>query len=56
MGGALSGRQEKTCPVGMEIKWVGYYVCVQYRDAMGNISLIYSDDISVEDIPVSPTP
>ena len=31
--------------------WVGYYVDVQYRDAAGNVSPIYCDDISIEGMP-----
>ena len=35
--------------------WVGYYVDVQYRDAAGNISPVYCDDISIEGMPPSTT-
>jgi hypothetical protein len=37
------------------INWTGYYVSVQYRDALGNLSPVYSDDISVEGEPAPPT-
>jgi hypothetical protein len=37
------------------INWVGYYVDVQYRDAAGNISPVYCDDISIEGMPSSTT-
>lgn len=33
------------------INWVGYYVDVQYRDAAGNVSPVYCDDISIEGMP-----
>lgn len=34
----------------------GWYANVQYRDDAGNISAVYCDDISVEGMPVQPTP
>jgi hypothetical protein len=43
-------------PVPVPINWSGFYVSVQYRDARGNLSPVFSDDISVEGMPVSPTP
>ena len=46
MGSALSGRQEKTYPVGAAIYLLGFWVHVQYRDILGNISPVYSYDIS----------
>ncbi|HEY71508.1 MAG TPA: hypothetical protein G4O08_13100 [Anaerolineae bacterium] len=42
-------------PVEVVINWVGFYVSVQYRDAQGNLSPIYFDDISVEGMPPTPT-
>ena len=30
---------------------VGWYIAVQYRDASGNLSPVYCDDISVEGSP-----
>jgi hypothetical protein len=33
------------------INWQGSYLRVQYRDAMGNLSPIYCDDISIEGMP-----
>ncbi|MCJ7708300.1 MAG: hypothetical protein MUO38_11870 [Anaerolineales bacterium] len=41
-------------PFGAAINWVGFYVAVQYRDALGNLSLVYTDDISVEGSPPPP--
>lgn len=38
------------------INWVGFYVQVQFRDALGNLSPIYVDDISVEGMPAPETP
>ena len=31
--------------------WTGFYVRVQFRDSLGNLSPIYQDDISVEGMP-----
>jgi uncharacterized coiled-coil protein SlyX len=37
--------------------WTGFYVRVQYRDSFGNLSPIYTDDISVEGMPpLTPSP
>ena len=39
------------------INWTGYHVQVQFRDSLGNLSQIYSDDISVEGMPAyTPSP
>ena len=46
----------KTFSVSVAINWVGFYVTVQYRDELGNLSLVYYDDISVEGHPATPTP
>lgn len=46
----------KTIPVYVVINWVGFYVSVQYRDANGNVSPVYCDDINVEGMPAQPTP
>lgn len=50
----------KTYSIQLAINWVGFYVTVQYRDELGNLSSIYRDDISVEGHPpitiVHPTP
>jgi hypothetical protein len=43
-----------TVPFGVAINWVGFYVAVQYRDALGNLSPVYTDDISVEGMPPTP--
>jgi hypothetical protein len=42
-------------PVRVGLNWVGLYVSVQYRDAQGNVSQVYFDDISVEGMPPTPT-
>ncbi len=39
----------------MAINWFGLYLGVQYRDAQGNLSPVYCDDISVEGAPPLPT-
>jgi hypothetical protein len=44
----------QTVPFGAAINWVGFYVAVQYRDALGNLSPVYTDDISVEGMPPTP--
>lgn len=41
-------------PFAAAINWVGFYVAVQYRDALGNLSPVYTDDISVEGMPPTP--
>lgn len=46
----------KTYPVYVALNWVGFYVSVQYRDAQGNLSPVYHDDISVEGHPPTPSP
>ena len=45
---------EQAYPVKVFINWVGFYVGVQYRDAEGNLSPVYCDDISVEGHPAAP--
>ncbi len=45
----------KSYPFRVVINWVGFYVSVQYRDAQGNLSPVYHDDISVEGHPAPPT-
>jgi hypothetical protein len=42
-------------PIQVTLNWVGLYVSVQYRDAQGNVSQVYFDDISVEGMPPTPT-
>ena len=42
---------ERTYPVKVFINWTGFYIGVQYRDAQGNLSPVYCDDISVEGHP-----
>lgn len=46
----------KTFPVYVFINWVGFYICVQFRDLEGNLSNVMCDDISVEGAPPDPTP
>lgn len=48
-------------PVTIALNWTGFYVTVQFRDSLGNLSPVYFDDISVEgmpleEIPLTPTP
>jgi hypothetical protein len=43
-------------PVTVAINWSGLYVTAQFRDALGNVSLVYQDDISVEGLPSTWTP
>jgi hypothetical protein len=44
----------KAYPVPVVINWSGFYLCVQYRDELGNLSPVYRDDISVEGMPRGP--
>lgn len=44
-----------TTEMSLAINWVGYWVGVQFMDADGNISDVYSDDISLEGMPPQPT-
>jgi hypothetical protein len=41
----------KSYPVYVAINWTGFHVTVQYKDAQGNLSVVYSDDISIEGHP-----
>ena len=45
----------KTYSIQVALNWVGFYITVQYRDELGNLSPIYRDDISVEGHPAAPT-
>jgi uncharacterized coiled-coil protein SlyX len=45
--------ERKSFTYRVPINWTGFYVQVQFQDALGNISAIYSDDISVEGMPAS---
>lgn len=47
--------EQKSFLYPVPINWTGFYVRVQYRDLLGNLSPIYTDDISVEGMP-APTP
>lgn len=42
---------EQTLSARLSLNWVGFYVNVQYRDAAGNLSPVYCDDISLEGSP-----
>ena len=44
----------KTYPQVVVINWFGFDVCVQFKDEYGNLSPVYSDDISVEGNPRRP--
>jgi hypothetical protein len=41
----------KSFSTTLAINWVGWYVSVQYRDELGNLSPVYCDDISLEGSP-----
>ena len=45
--------EEKSFTHRIPINWTGFYIRVQYRDALGNLSPIYSDEISVEGMPAT---
>lgn len=45
----------KTYAVTPPINWVGFYVAVQYRDGVGNLSRVFRGDISVEGTPPTPS-
>jgi hypothetical protein len=38
-------------PVELAVNWTQYYVSAQFRDAAGNLSPVYHDDIAVEGLP-----
>jgi hypothetical protein len=42
---------DKIYAVPVAINWVGHFVTVQFRDAQGNLSPVYHDDIAVEGMP-----
>ncbi len=46
----------KTYDFTPPINWSGFYVSVQFRDALGWVSPVYTDDISVEGMPAPPSP
>ncbi len=46
----------KTYEFTPPINWTGFYVSVQFRDATGWVSPVYTDDISVEGMPAPPSP
>lgn len=37
------------------LNWTGFTVSVQFRDARGNLSQVFADDVSVEGMPEPPT-
>lgn len=41
----------KSYTTTLALNWVGWYINVQYRDARGNLSPVYCDDISLEGSP-----
>jgi hypothetical protein len=41
-------QSEMTFSTRLAVNWVGWWVAVQYRDDLGNLSPIYYDDISLE--------
>ena len=49
-------QEAKSYPANLIINWVGWWINVQYRDAAGNLSPVYCDDISLEGSPPRPTP
>jgi uncharacterized coiled-coil protein SlyX len=49
--------EELTFSYKIPTNWTGFYIRVQYRDSLGNLSPIYTDDISVEGMPpLTPSP
>jgi hypothetical protein len=49
--------EQRSFTYRIPINWSGFYVQVQYRDELGNLSPIYSDDISIEGMPaLTPSP
>ncbi|MDQ3930685.1 MAG: hypothetical protein M3328_16260 [Chloroflexota bacterium] len=47
---------EKVYTTTAFINFQGWYASAQYRDAAGNVSPVYCDDISIEGMPPAPTP
>ena len=47
---------EQTFEYTVPVNWTGFYISVQYRDAEGNLSPVYADDVSVEGQPPTLTP
>ena len=42
---------KQTYPVHVYLNWTSSGIAVQYRDAQGNLSPVYCDDIAVEGHP-----
>ncbi len=47
--------QERVFNYRVPVNWTGFYVTAQFKDALGNLSPVYSADISVEGMPPTPT-
>lgn len=47
---------QKTFEYTAPVNWTGFYVSVQFRDAEGNLSPVYWDDVSVEGMTPTMTP
>ena len=43
--------REKTVTIPVPANWSGSCATVQFRDAQGDLSFLFQDDISVEDLP-----
>jgi hypothetical protein len=46
---------QKAYTITPSSNWVGFYVAVQFRDALGNLSQVFRSDISVEGSPSAPS-
>jgi len=46
----------KSFSVTLPINWVGFYIAVQYRDGLGNVSPVFTAEISLEGMPPTSTP
>jgi hypothetical protein len=49
-------QSSRTYETTLALNWVGWWVSVQYRDARGNVSPVFCDDISLEGSPPAPKP
>jgi hypothetical protein len=45
---------QRSMPVSLTPGWSTFSVAVQYRDAAGNLSMVYCDSIGVEGMPRRP--
>jgi hypothetical protein len=48
--------EEQALSVQVALNWTSFLVTVQYRDAEGHVSPLYTDDIAIEGEPAQPTP